>query len=319
MKLDVPPPEVAHAGLRALQTIAAADGAIHDMERSLLESVQSLLLGTKHDLTGLGLIGPKELADAVPEGVFRERILRGCTLMALVDGEASEEEEGVLEDYAAALGVDVAPLKDFKRILHGKLGLLRIDIVRRSFIGKRVGQHVQIKGIRGLAEAAVAFRGGRVEALAKRFQSLETYPEGTLGKAYFDFVRGNEFALPGEPHGAPEPIVFHDCVHVLAGYDTTPEEEVLAAAFQAGFQQYDPFFSLLFVICQFHLGIQISPIAGTDTMKMQPATMLEAFVRGTKCTRDLSDHWDPWDHFSKTVAELREEYSIDERVPPPRS
>ena len=109
--------------------------------------------------------------------------------------------------------------------------------MHRSFIGKRVGQHVEAKGIRGLAEAAITFGGGRIDALAKRYQSLETYAEGTLGKAYYDFIRSNEFSLPGEPHGAPEPIVFHDCVHVLAGYDTTPEEEVLAAAYQAGFQQ----------------------------------------------------------------------------------
>ena len=315
MKLDVPPPEVAHAGLRALQTIAASDGVMHELERGLLESVQRLLLKTDLDVTQLGLIGPKELAATVPPGIFRERILRGCTLMSLVDGDASPDEEGMLEDYARALEVDPAPLKDFKRILHGKLGLLRIDVVRRSFIGKRVGQHVDLKGVRGLAEVAITFRGGRVDALAKRYQSLETYAEGTLGKGYYDFVRANEFALPGEPYGAPEPIVFHDCVHVLAGYDTTPEEEVLAAAFQAGFQQYDPFFSLLFVICQFHLGIQISPIAGTETMKMKPATMLEAFVRGTQCTRDLSDGWDPWEHFGRSLAELREEYAIDERVP----
>lgn len=314
MKLEVPPPEVAHAGLRALQTVAAADGEMHEMERGLIESVQSLLLGTKHDVAALGLIGPRELAEAVPKGIFRERIIRGCTLMALVDGDASEDEEGILDAFADALEIDNAPLQDFKRILHRKLGLLRIDIVRRSFIGKRVGQHVEVKGVRGLAEAAITFRGGRIDALAKRYASLETYPEGTLGKAYFDFIRANEFSLPGEPHGAPEPIVFHDCVHVLAGYETTPEEEVLAAAFQAGFQQYDPFFSLLFVICQFHLGIQISPIAGTDTMKMKPQTMLEAFVRGTRCTRDLSDAWDPWEHFSKTVAELRDEYAIDERA-----
>lgn len=207
MKLEVPPPEVAHAGLRALHTIAAADGEMHELERGLLESVQSLLLRTDHDVASLGLIGPRELAEAVPKGIFRERIIRGCTLMALVDGEASEDEEGILDDYAGALEVDTAPLADFK---------------------------------------------------------------------------------------------------------------LLAAAYQAGFQQYDPFFSLLFVICQFHLGIQISPIAGTETMKMEPQTMLEAFLRGTQCTRDLSDGWDPWEHFPETVDELRAKYSIDVRVPPPR-
>ena len=319
MELSIPPPEVAHAGLRALSTIAAADGVVHPLERDLLKSVQSILLHTSFDVDALDPITPAELAALVPPGAFRERILRGCTLMALTDAEASANEARSASSSALALDLDAAPLHDFSRILHGRLQTLRIDIVRRSFIGKRVGQHFADKGVRGMVEIARTFRGTEVKALADRYRSLETYPVGTLGRAYAEFIRANEFSMPGEAFGAPEPIAFHDCVHVLAGYDTTPEEEVLAASYQAGFQSYDPFFSLLFVLCQFHLGLQISPIAGVEKMQMKPATMLEAFVRGSRCTRDLSDGWDPWDPFASPLDALRAEYHIDVRVPPPRT
>ena len=313
MQLDVPPPAVAHAGLRALKTVALADGTLHELEAGLIATVQRLLLGTAHELDALTSITPDELASIVPPGIFRERILRGCVLVALSDGDASLAEERVLGGFADALAIDPAPLTDFRRILADRLKVLRLDVARRSFIGKRIGQHVANKGVRGMVEVALTFQGHEVPSLANRYRSLSTYPKGTLGRSYADFIAKNQFAFPGEAHGAPEPIVFHDCVHVLAGYDTTAEEEVLAAAFQAGFQRYDPFFSLLFVICQFHLGIEISPIAGVETMKMRPETMLAAFVRGTACAVDLSDGWDPWSAFARPVDELRAEYRIAPR------
>lgn len=40
MQLIVPTPEIAHAGLRALKTIAMVDGSLNDLEERMLESVQ---------------------------------------------------------------------------------------------------------------------------------------------------------------------------------------------------------------------------------------------------------------------------------------
>ena len=61
--------------------------------------------------------------------------------------------------------------------------------------------------------------------MAARCRALERFPEGSLGRGYFDFVIRNHFSFPVEKGAAPEPIVFHDCLHVLAEYDTSAIEE----------------------------------------------------------------------------------------------
>jgi tellurite resistance protein len=104
MGLPPPPPEVARAGLRALRMVAAADGVIHDLERRFAAAVQAHILKTSFDFDTLEPIDAEELARAVPEP-FRERIIHGCLLAALIDGEASASELAVLDSFADALGV----------------------------------------------------------------------------------------------------------------------------------------------------------------------------------------------------------------------
>ncbi len=310
MQLPRPPQDIARAGVRALKTVILADGELHELERGYIDAVQRHILHTEFDLDALDTIDGKELASLVPPGDFRERILRSAVMAALIDTEASPAELAVIEDFAAALEVDAAPVRDLQRLVDQRLTLFRFDIVRRSFIGKRFEQHLATKGVRGLAQLAAAFAGFENDSIAARYRALKSLPEGTLGRGYHDFIDRNGFGMPGEKNGAPEPIVFHDCVHVLAEYDTTPGEEVSVVGFQAGFQNYDPFFTMLFVVAQFHLGVRISPVAGTTKLAIDPDAMTRAFVRGTACTRDLSDGWDPWEDFGTPVTVLRERYNI---------
>ncbi|HEX7839375.1 MAG TPA: hypothetical protein VF469_17980, partial [Kofleriaceae bacterium] len=72
MDIPKPSPEVARLGLRALKTVAAADGEIHDLERRFAAGVQRHILGTDEDFDALGPIEPGELAAGVP-APFRER------------------------------------------------------------------------------------------------------------------------------------------------------------------------------------------------------------------------------------------------------
>ncbi len=75
MKLMTPPPEIAHSGLRALKTIAIADGHFHPLEQQMIASIQAHLLKTDFDIDSLGPITPQGLAASVSDPDFRERIL----------------------------------------------------------------------------------------------------------------------------------------------------------------------------------------------------------------------------------------------------
>lgn len=146
--------------------------------------------------------------------------------------------------------------------------------------------------------------------LAARYQALEHYPPGSLGRAYWEYCRKNGFALPGERGGAAEPILFHDCAHVLSGYGTDPEGEVQVACFSAGFQRRDPWLFVFFVLLQFHVGIRMTPITKARTGFFDPEKALVALRRGAAMNVDLNDGWDYWPVMGEQVEELRKRYNI---------
>src|SRR5262245_28758825 len=86
-----PPPgrrePIARAGLASLKAMAGVDGPPSLRAMSVMRAVRDRLLRVDVDLDGLEPIGPRQLAVAVPETEWRERILRGMTLLALLDGE----------------------------------------------------------------------------------------------------------------------------------------------------------------------------------------------------------------------------------------
>jgi tellurite resistance protein len=316
MELMIPPPEVAEAGLRGLKMVAMADGELHELERRLLNGAQEHILHTDFDLDALEPITPEELAQAVELPELRERILSAAIIMALIDGEATEAEGTLLAAYADAFGIDSQALADVQRIIDRHLLIARMDITRRAFIGQRGRAYVREQGIRGLVRALRAVVGIEDPKLAARYHALADYAPGTLGRSYHEFVARNGFSFPGEKDSAPEPILFHDCLHVLAEYDTDSLEETQIASFQAGILKKDPLFGMLFMLAQFHLGLQVTPTTGPEKLVADPGLMLEAFVRGTKVSRDLCVDWNPWDDFERPLEELRREFAIEPRRRP---
>ena len=190
----------------------------------------------------------------------------------------------------------------------------RLDILRRSFFGQRGVDFVKHRGIRGLVSVVGNLLQIENPAMTARYRALESFPEGSLGRGDFDFVTRNHFSFPGEKGAGPEPIVFHDCLHVLAEYDTSAIEETQIAAFQAGTMQQGAIYGLLFPLAQFHLGVAITPVTKAETDVIDPELWIKAFVRGTRTNRDLASSWQPWDDFARPVAELRREYGIEPRT-----
>jgi hypothetical protein len=131
-----------------------------------------------------------------------------------------------------------------------------------------------------------------------------------LGRSYWEYCRANGFALPGENDGAAEPILFHDCAHVLSGYGTEPEGEVQVACFSASFQRRDPWLFVFFVLLQFHVGIRMTPITKARTGFFDPAKALVAIRRGAAMNVDLNNGWDYWPVMGEQVEELRRRYNI---------
>lgn len=310
MELKIPSPEQAYWGLRAMKTVAMADGVLEASERYMLESIQQIF-GTTHDLEHLALITPTDLARAFPDPQLRRQLVQGLVIMTLIDGKASPKETDYVEQFAQALGIEAPEVKNLRHVLKGEIFQLRLDLVRRFWLRQKVTEVWNKEGIRGLSRFVRGMMG-RYEnkKVAARYQGLEHYAPGSLGRSLWEYWHVNGFALPGQKGGAPEQIVFHDCAHVLSGYGTAPEEEVQVAFFSAGFQRREPWMFVFFVLLQFHVGIRMTPITKARTGMFDPLKAMIAIRRGAAMSVDLNDGWDYWPVMNEQVEELRRRYNI---------
>ena len=310
MELKIPSPEQAYWGLRAMKTVALADGTLDNSELHLLASVQQIF-GTTHELEQLSPIAPADLARGFPDSQLRQQLVQGLIVMSLIDGKANAQETDLVEQFAQALEVSAPEVKDLRHVLKGEIFQLRLDLARRFWLRDKVKTIWNTEGIRGIYKFMRGMIGKYEDtALAARYQALEYYPAGSLGRVYWEYCRTNGFALPGEKGGAVEQIMFHDCAHVLSGYGTEPEGEVQVACFSAGFQRRDPWLFVFFVLLQFHVGIRMTPITKARTGFFDPAKALIAIRRGAAMNVDLNDGWDYWPVMGKQVEELRRRYNI---------
>ncbi len=323
-----PPPDrrnaIAQAGLASLKRVASSDGPVSDRAKSVMLAVRDHLLHVDVDIDEVSPLTSLALAEAVPESEWRERILRGMTLIALIDGDPTEKRLEILAETARELSIDAAPVHTFREVLNEKYLLVQIDVARRSFVRQAAKGYVKSEGARGVLDIVKGALGHEDAALAARYHELDCYPEGTFGRSYADFIARNGFSYPGELGGPPPPVMRHDCCHVLGGYGTTPSEECAVVAFQAGFEKADPFFVLMFAIAQFEVGIGSSPFLPGMKRQVDPETMLAGLEHGTQVNRDLIGDvsWDPWEHFAVPLSELRASLGVAPRgrepeYPPP--
>ena len=102
MELKMPTPEQAHWGLRAMKTVALADGALDDAERQMLTSVQTIF-GTDHAVEDLAPVTPEELASALTDRQIRHQLVQGLIVISLIDGKANVHETEAVEQFATRL------------------------------------------------------------------------------------------------------------------------------------------------------------------------------------------------------------------------
>jgi tellurite resistance protein len=172
MELITPTSEQAFWGLRAMKTVALANGTLDASESHMLEAIQRVL-GTSHPLDRLEPVTPAELASALPDPRIRRQLVQGLVVMSLVDREPSAEETVVVEEFARALDVSIPEVKDLRHALSGEIFQLRLDIGRRFWVVDKVKDLWNEEGLRGIFRFVSAALGREDSATASRYQALE--------------------------------------------------------------------------------------------------------------------------------------------------
>ena len=312
MKLSPVPPDIAHLGLRTIKSVCVGSSgtALSELQLQLLAGIQRHILKTDFMLDELQAISAKELSSKAIGQEFKDRIVRGCIIAACIDGEMDSLAVERLEHYANALEVDMDPVRTAWKLANKSLLLARIDIVRKSLPGVKIRHLIQSQGLLAAIKQFFPLAGGELPEVTARYNTLDHYAEGTLAREYTNYLRQNHFPFPGQKDAGPEIIVVHDCLHILGGYGTTAPEEIEIAAFQAGCQFEDPIYGILFGLAQYHLNIQVAPVAPPQRLQANPAQLIAAFARGCQINRDMWRDFDPWDYFDQQVTDIRWELGV---------
>ena len=315
-----PGPELAPFELRAMAMVTrAATSGLARPQRAMLDAAQQLVLETELDVETLRPIAAEELASHCDDPAQARQLIRMMITMSLADGPPSEEQMALLESFSAALNVDEPALKVVGHLAKHRLLKFRLAFARRSHV--RIyfrNTYRLLGGVLPVIKTILRFRGviGEDRELAARFHALANLPEETLGYQFYHHCRDAGLPFSGEKGGFPPGALYHDFTHVLSGYDTSPEGEMKAAAFQAGFTQHDAdFFTALFAIVIHTAGVNLAPFPmpvrlgriGQGDLALE---VLHAWQRGTAMKVDLGNNWNFWEYVELPIELVRERLGV---------
>jgi hypothetical protein len=226
-------------------------------------------------------VSPERLRYLV--GGNRELASHAAALLAvasLADGRADPERLRAVVRYAHHLGLHEGWVRDLHEIARGHLAWAMADMVRRN---------------------AETFPG---------WAPPDTVPE--IGHAFWRHFRRHGFTFPGEPTAFAAPFaVPHDGVHVLSGYSTSLQGELLVSTFTGAMHGQESLRAhLLPVIFEWHVGTEVNGI-GAQTGALDPEKFVVAWNRGEATTQDVLDpSWDFWAVAGADLDELRASYGI---------
>jgi hypothetical protein len=320
-------------------SVASANGKerLSSADESGITSAGRTVFGstTPTDVSRLSYVEPRELADIVDRPDVRLNLVRALAVIALVDGIVEQPKLSLVVAYADALGID-------QPFVHGLRHLL-VDDVRWTATDM---QTHNIQSIPGLAlvpddpfSVLLPYRAKPDAALTRRYEELQTLPHGALGRAFFEHYKRNNFSFPGAAWAPAEAwATYHDCGHILSGYSTSAQGELLVAAF-IGAMHKQPIDLMeayvLPVILTYHMGIELNKginkgdververdpswrnnYEGNVHLGLDPAKVWIAWDRGTHTTGDVfSGTWDFWAHVDEPVDQLREDFRIAPLAP----
>jgi len=326
MDLLRPGPQSAPYQLRALAMVAgAAEAGLGKPQRALLEAFESFVLEARQKIESLKPIAPAELAAQIDDPAHARQLIRFMVVTCLADGRPSPAQLSLLRAFAAALDVDEPAVAVIGHLANGSLLRFRLAFLRRSHVRHYLRNTYRMSGgVRPVLRALLRFRGIIEDDFetAARFRALEQLPDDTLGHQFFRHCSDADLPFPGEKGGFPEGAIYHDVTHVLSGYDTSPEGELMNAAFQAGYTKDDhDFFVWLFSIVLHAARINLLPfpipalpgLLGEGSLALD---ILRELERGNALKQDLGDRWNFWDYAELPLEVARERLGVRPRSTP---
>lgn len=305
-------PDESQALLAAMRCVATLHGRrpLDPIARQMLEATRDHVLHAAGDVEALPEVDPEALAARVADDARRRLALQFLVLMPYLPMQVDPQQVAVVDEFAAALAVAPATLADLHRVRDGRLERLALDYGRRA-LRAYVPEGGILARVRFTVGVLRQYLGEK--SVAERYRALASYPEGTLGREFYEFYRVRGFALPGEKGSLSEALVTHDLSHILGGFNTDMAGEMNVAGFEAGMRGDDFGWELLMeVILDFHCGLAFSTagIVEPGRGNFHPDEVARGFELGAAVTTDLLTQWDYWPDLRRSVDELRARFNV---------
>jgi hypothetical protein len=314
MFVSLPRPQ-ADAVLGAMRAIALehGDGAVTDADRTAIASAATIVLGLPDaDVDALAVRTPQEVAAAMLGPEDAAQAVRLLAVMSLVDGSVDAAKTAHVAAYAAELGVEEDYLTILAEVARDEVASAAACIMRKNVDSFPRLDHTKVDA--GAVAAFFPYRDGHEDPeLAAGYEALGALPEGTFGRAFFEHFKRNGFAFPGHADALAEGFTTpHDTSHVLSGYSTSQAGEICVSTFIAAMHPDPPMSAeVLPVLYSWHVGVQITPVAGRFEGAFEPRRFWTAWDRGSATTVDVVDEaWDFWAVTGAGLDELRAEYGV---------
>lgn len=225
-----------HAPLlaRAVVTACRGDGWQSALQPRLLHALFNLVLQQDLDIDRLEPVSRTEVAQVLPSHEERLELIQLMCAMEILCPRVPEAMEAEVEYWAEALGVEEPALLFLRDLALNQAAKAQHDFYRLNWIGDidhRQPEFAEV--LERLGEPARATTQEDDEAVFSKWQALETYPAGSLGRCLAAFYQARNFTWPGRIGSANEAVAQHDWIHLVADYGTTPLGEIEVTSFQA--------------------------------------------------------------------------------------
>lgn len=317
MHIISPNPTEAGAIVQAMYAVCSADGRLPllPVEEDSIAAIQRHLLHLPQALPRPAMTLPANLADTITDPIMRRETVRILCMLPILDQQVTAEKAAVVEAAAAQMQVKDLGLVLLRQGVKRQFVRMALGLMRRSvaYYWSPTGKarlrdwldmlRIMLPTIPGLYEILTD------KGLLVKYRNLGQRPDGTLGRALYDFYIQRGFPMPGEPKSFPEGWSKHEIYHILSEYETSDQGEMLNAAFSAGNTDVICMDLLMMTLLQFQAGFQVMP-GPAPKGELRPDAFFRAVARGAATNVDLLNGWDLWTVVDLPLGELRDRFEV---------
>jgi hypothetical protein len=294
-----------------MRAVAAPGGAPTPFARRALDAASHSVFGDAGLASAAtGAVNPAELAAALSDPALASLACQFLAVTALVDGAIDPVRIAAVQAYAAALRIDERYIAELAALASGR---------QEEALAEMTALNME-------SITNAPWRGGDVNKwllpyqddaadplLAARFAALGDLPATTIGHTLWAHFQHNGFAFPGETAGLNARFSLpHDTAHVLTGYNTKPDGEILVSTFTAAMHPIHPMEGhILPVLVSWHVGARINNVAKDAIGALDPEEFWRAWAAGAAARVDtFAPGWDFWSVASDDLRTLRARWGI---------